>query len=101
MPDLDKLGRRIWDARNNGTVLSRDAVAEVAERNISYKVQAAAAAASGLTRVGWKIAATSEMAQELLGMDGPSIGPVFKEHLYKPGDTLPARTEHGLSLIHI
>lgn len=98
MPDLDKLGRRIWDARNNGTVLSRDAVAEVAERNISYKVQAAAAAASGLTRVGWKIAATSEMAQELLGMDGPSIGPVFKEHLYKPGDTLPARTEHGSAI---
>ncbi|MBO6947107.1 MAG: fumarylacetoacetate hydrolase family protein [Rhodospirillales bacterium] len=98
MDNVQKLGAQIWDARLNGKVLSRDMVAGTAERNHSYKVQAAAAKASGLTRCGWKVAATSEMAQELLGMDGPSIGPVFKEHLYKPGDTLPARTEHGSAI---
>lgn len=98
MPDIAKLGKTIWDARQSGSLLSRDIVAATAERNVSYQVQAAAAKAAGLTRCGWKVAATSEMAQELLGMDGPSIGPVFKEHLYKPGDTLQARPEHGAAI---
>ncbi|MBO6521419.1 MAG: fumarylacetoacetate hydrolase family protein [Rhodospirillales bacterium] len=98
MPDIEKIGAQIWAARAEGRLLPRELVAEVAERNMSYKVQAAAAKAAGLTRAGWKIAATSEMAQELLGMDGPSIGPVFKEHLYQPGDTLPVHTAHGAAI---
>ncbi|WNJ99168.1 fumarylacetoacetate hydrolase family protein [Thalassospiraceae bacterium LMO-JJ14] len=98
MPDIVKLGRDIWQARKSGTLLPRSAVAGTAERNVSYQVQAAAADASGLTRAGWKVAATSDMAQDLLGMDGPSIGPVFAEHLYKSGDTLVARPEHGAAI---
>ncbi|MEX0694197.1 MAG: fumarylacetoacetate hydrolase family protein [Rhodospirillales bacterium] len=98
MADIAKLGGAIWTARNSGGSLARDAVAHTAARNVSYRVQAAAADASGLTRAGWKVAATSAVAQELLGMDGPSIGPVFAEHIFRPGDTLVARPEHGAAI---
>ena len=98
MPDIAKLGGVIWTARKTGGVLPRNAVAETAARNVSYQVQAAAVEASKLTRAGWKVAATSAMAQELLGMDGPSIGPVFAEHIFKPGSTLIARPEHGAAI---
>lgn len=98
MADIAKLGRDIWQARNAGSLLPRSAVGMTAERNVSYQVQAAAAEASGLTRAGWKVAATSQMAQELLAMDGPSIGPVFAEHVFEPGAELVARPEHGAAI---
>jgi len=98
MADIAKLGQEIWQARNTGTLMPRDAVASTAARDLSYQVQAAAVAASGMTRAGWKVAATSDMAQDLLGMDGPSIGPVFAEHLFGPGDSVPVRPEHGSAI---
>lgn len=88
----------IWQARRSGSLLSRDLVADVDGRGNAYALQNAAATASGLTRAGWKIAATSAMAQELLGLDGPAIGPVFAEHLYKSGDTLPVLVAHGAAI---
>jgi len=98
MPDIAQLAHDLWQARSTGGLLPRNAVAATADRNASYQVQAAAVEASGLTRAGWKVAATSGMAQELLGMDGPSIGPVFAEHLYAPGDSVPVRPEHGAAI---
>lgn len=95
---MGDLASDIWQARQSGGLLSRDLVADVDGRAGAYAVQNAAVAASGLTRAGWKIAATSGMAQELLGLDGPAIGPVFAEHLYKPGDTLPAEAAHGAAI---
>lgn len=88
------LGTRIWQARQDGTLLPRADVAAITRREDAYAQQAAAAEASGLTRAGWKVAATSELAQQMLGVPGPSIGPVFAEHIQDSPATAGAKTAH-------
>lgn len=73
------LAQQIWEARTAGRQLPRGAVAQIAGEAEAYALQAAAAEAAGLTRIGWKVAATSDAAVELLDVSGPSIGPVFAE----------------------
>lgn len=88
------LGPRIWRARQDGTLLPRADLANIASRNAAYAEQAAGAAASGLTRAGWKVAATSALAQQMLGVPGPSIGPLFAEHISDSPATAGAKTAH-------
>lgn len=90
----DNLGSRIWNARQSGALIPRADVATISSREEAYAVQAAGADASGLTRAGWKIAATSELAQQLLGVPGPSIGPLFAEHVSDTPATAGAKTAH-------
>lgn len=92
------LGARIWNARKNGGLLPATEIGAVGSRAEAYAVQAAGADASGLSRAGWKVAATSGLAQELLGMEGPSIGPVFAELIHDPGAKLEARPEQGTAV---
>lgn len=91
---MGDLGRRIWDARQSGTLIPRADVADVTSREEAYAVQADGANASGLTRAGWKIAATSELAQQMLGVPGPSIGPLFAEHMQDTPAAASAKTVH-------
>lgn len=88
------LGSRIWQARQDGTLLPRADLAYITSRDAAYTEQAAGAAASGLTRAGWKVAATSELAQQMLGVPGPSIGPVFAEHISDSPAAAGAKTAH-------
>ena len=92
------LPRAIWQARQDGSLLPRDTVKDVVGRDAAYAVQMAATDAAGLTRAGWKIAATSAIAQELIGVDGPSLGPVFAEHIFEPGATCVARPNQGMAI---
>lgn len=92
------LGSQIWNARKNGGLIAPSEIDAVGSRSAAYAVQAAAAQVSGLTRAGWKVAATSGLAQELLGMEGPSIGPVFAELIDEPGAKLEARPEQGTAV---
>lgn len=92
------LGSQIWDARKNGGLISASEIDAIGSRAAAYAVQATGAAASGLTRAGWKVAATSGLAQELLGMEGPSIGPVFAGLIHEPGAKLDARPEQGTAV---
>ncbi len=92
------LGTQIWNARKNGGLIAPSEIDAVGSRRAAYAVQAAGAEASGLTRAGWKVAATSGLAQQLLGMAGPSIGPVFAELIDEPGAKLEARPEQGTAV---
>ena len=95
MGDINNnLGPRIWHARHDGSLLPRADVADITTREAAYAEQAAGADASGLTRAGWKVAATSELAQQMLGVPGPSIGPVFAEHIQDSPATAAAKTAH-------
>lgn len=88
------LGSRIWQARQDGSLLPRVDLAHVKTREDAYATQTAGADASGLTRAGWKVAATSELAQQMLGVPGPSIGPVFAEHIADTPAKVGAKTAH-------
>ncbi len=92
------LASQIWNARKNGGHVAVSEIDAIGSRAAAYAIQAAGAKASGLTRAGWKVAATSGLAQELLGMEGPSIGPVFTELIHEPGDKLEVRPEQGTAV---
>jgi len=92
---MGELGNRIWRMRRDGGVLPRSETQDIATRDEAYAIQAAAVIASGLTPLGWKVAATSEAAQQLLNMGGPSLGPVFAEHLLDSPATVVARPDQS------
>lgn len=95
MGEPDKnLGPCIWQARQDGLLLPRTDLADIKSREDAYAVQAAGADASGLTRAGWKVAATSALAQQMLGVPGPSIGPLFAEHISDTPATASAKIAH-------
>jgi 2-keto-4-pentenoate hydratase len=52
-----------------------------------YAAQAELDRLSGQSRVGWKIAATSEAGQKHIAVDGPIVGRIFAERVLKPGAT--------------
>lgn len=95
---MSDLPRRIWQARDAGGLLARADTQPVTSRAAAYAVQADAVAASGLTRAGWKVAATSSFAQQLLAMEGPSLGPVFGEFLFDAPCTVAARPEQSTAV---
>lgn len=95
---MDNLGQALWAARTGGSRLSKDAFAALKDRDAAYAVQAAGAEAAGLTPAGWKVAATSDAALKLLAVDGPAMGPVFKEHLFESPATMPAVAAHGAGI---
>ena len=98
MADLAGLGARIWRARRDGALLTRADFADVKTRADAYAVQKAAVAAAGLTRAGWKIAATNPLAQERIGVTAPGLGAVFADHVHASPATLQARTTHAAGL---
>ncbi len=56
----------------------------------AYAVQDAVVAALGQRPAGYKVAATSKIAQEHLGLDGPLSGRLLAERLYRSPTSLPA-----------
>lgn len=95
---MDDLGLALWTARAEGGRVPREAFAKLDGRDDAYAAQAAGADAAGLTPAGWKVAATSDAALKLLAVDGPAMGPVFKEHVFQSPARLPAKVEHGAAV---
>jgi len=88
------LAKRLWAARRDGVAIQiadADIPADEAE---SYAVQAAAIAASGLKRIGWKIGSTSQEAQKLLGTSGPGASPMLEPYCYGDGADIPIFPAH-------
>ena len=92
------LASRIWQARDAGGLLERADADGVADRKAAYAMQAEAAERAGLTRAGWKVAATSGASQELLGVSGPCIGPIFAEHINDSPCEQVARPDQGTAI---
>jgi 2-keto-4-pentenoate hydratase len=88
------LAERLWAARRDGVAI-QIADAEIpADEVESYAVQAAAIAASGLSRIGWKIGSTSLEAQKLLGTSGPGASPMLEPYCYADGADIPIFSAH-------
>jgi 2-keto-4-pentenoate hydratase len=79
MSDPQDLALRLWRARREGSVLPRSATDGLATAAQAYDVQQRIATLAALPVAGWKIGATSEAAQRLLGVDGPVAAPMFAD----------------------
>ncbi len=93
-PALLPLAQRLWAARRDGVAIEIPETDTPADETASYAVQAAAIAASGLKRVGWKIGSTSAEAQKLLGTSGPGASPLLAPFCYGNGAEVPVFAAH-------
>ena len=75
--DMTDRAELLWNARKNGTVVSPAEIAEPANNDEAYEIQAKIAALSGYPVVGFKVGSTSEEAQRILGTSEPGSGPVL------------------------
>ncbi len=64
----------------------------------AYAVQDAVVAALGSRPAGYKVAATSKIAQEHLGIDGPLTGRLLADRIYRSPASLPA-AEHRFFVV--
>ncbi len=87
--DVQRAATLLWEKWQTGEVIDSLPVAcRPATRAEGYAIQAEFDRLSGYTRVGWKIAATSQAGQRHIGVDGPLLGRIFAKRCHAPGSTL-------------
>ena len=72
------LAEDLWRARNSGGTLAPSAGDGLATVAQAYRVQNRIATLAAMRRSGWKVGATSEVAQRLLNTSGPATAPLFE-----------------------
>lgn len=82
MSDFGELAAALWRARNDGGVIARRAADTLATVEMAYGVQRRITSLAGMSRLGWKVGVTSEVAQRLLGTEEPATGPLFADHCF-------------------
>ncbi len=75
----DALSRALWEARRDGRQVRVDDRDRPRDEASAYAVQRGATEASGYEIAGYKIGATARFAMDLLGVDGPFFGPLYRE----------------------
>lgn len=85
--ELETAADAIWRHWQDGQVMSElPANIRPSSRREGYQAQAAAAVRG--TPYGWKIAATSKMGQQHIGVDGPLAGRLLKERVHPSGSRI-------------
>ena len=67
----------LWCARQQGGLVARDAADGIQGVDAAYRVQEQAWDLSGMARGGWKVGATSAVAQRRLGLAEPATAPIW------------------------
>ena len=81
-------GEALAAARREGTYADIDWTG-VTDTASAMAVQAAAVAAYGGRQIGYKVGATSQAAQDIVGCEGPFYGPMAAADACYDGDTMP------------
>ena len=89
------LSRRLWEARRDGhSIRVADGERPAGEAE-AYAVQRGITEISGREVAGFKIGATAQVAMDMLGVDGPFFGPLFREAFRGDGATVRLPMAHS------
>lgn len=86
---MNDIARKLWQARADGTIVSREDIEPAPTLENAYAIQAEVTRLSGLETVGFKIGSTSEAAQKRLGTTEPGSGPILKPFLLSSPAHIP------------
>lgn len=89
--DLDDLAQQLANARASQHQIDAKPLDGITSLEEAYKLQAMAAAAYPSKQIGYKVGATNEGSQKLLGCNTPLYGPMFEQELLQPGAELKLR----------
>lgn len=89
------LARRLWEARRDGHRIEVGEGERPRSEAAAYRVQRAMTEASGHEVAGFKIGATAEFAMNMLGVDGPFFGPLYREAFRESGAAVRLPMEHA------
>ena len=97
MTQSKNVAEQLWQARLTGTFC--DPISEPLSLEQAYSIQNACTQSSDEIVVGYKIGATSNETLEILGLEEPFFGPIYKSALSKNDGTkerlkLPLFTQH-------
>ena len=87
--------RRLWEARRDGhriRVADDDRPRGEAD---AYAVQRGITEASGYGVAGFKIGATAQVSMDLLGVEGPFFGPLYRERFHETGAAVRLPMAHS------
>lgn len=86
--------RRLWEARRGGYRIRVEEGERPAGEAEAYAVQGGITEVSGHEVAGFKIGATAQAAMDLLGVEGPFFGPLYRETFHHDGATIRLPTAH-------
>ncbi len=89
------LPRLLWEARRDGRQVRVEDRERPCGEASAYAVQRGVTEASGYGIAGFKIGATAQVAMDLLGVDGPFFGPLYREAFRENAATVPLPMTHS------
>jgi 2-keto-4-pentenoate hydratase len=89
-PQANPLAQQLSDARLSGTSIDPKSVKGPADIAAAYALQDAVEIAIASMIRGWKLGATNEVSQKILGTPGPFFGPILNLAIFESGDTVPS-----------
>ena len=90
-----RFARRLWEARRDGNLIRVGEGERPADEAEAYAVQRGITEASGCAVAGFKIGATAQFAMDVLGVDGPFFGPLYRESFRRTGSTVRLPVAHS------
>ena len=95
MSNGTSLPLRLWEARRDGRQIRVGDRDRPSDEGSAYAVQQGVTEASGYEVAGFKIGATAQVAMDMLGVDGPFFGPLYREALRDNGADVSLPMAHG------
>ena len=86
--------RRLWEARRGGYAIRAEEGERPAGEAEAYAVQKGITEVSGCEVAGFKIGATAQAAMDVLGVDGPFFGPLYRESFHHDGAAIRLPMAH-------
>ena len=87
--------RRLWEARRDGHRIGVEEGERPRDAAGAYEVQRGITEVSGRELVGYKIGATAQVAMDLLGVEGPFFGPLYREAFRSDGASIRLPLAHS------
>ena len=87
--------RRLWEARRGGYAIRVEEGERPAGEAEAYAVQRGITEVSGCEVAGFKIGATAQAAMDVLGVDGPFFGPLYRETFHHDGAAIRLPMAHA------
>ena len=86
---------QLWEARRDSRQIPVGDPDRPRDEGSAYAVQRGVTEASGYEVVGFKIGATAQVAMDMLGVDGPFFGPLYREAFHDSGAAVSLSMAHG------